>query len=206
MSTREPCPLPTSNGSDADLTAALTEAVRGAAADRRPLEIRGGGTHAGMGRPVSATPLEMSGHRGVVAYDPAELVLTARAGTPLSEVEALLAEHGQMLAFEPPRLGSGGTLGGAVATGLSGPRRPFTGALRDFVLGARILSGQGEVLRFGGTVFKNVAGFDAFRLMAGAHGTLGVLLDISLRVVPRPAVEAARVLDLSSGAALQEVA
>ena len=198
--------MPTSNGSDADLTAALAEAVRGAAADRRPLEIRGGGTHAGMGRPVSATPLEMSGHRGVVAYDPAELVLTARAGTPLSEVEALLAENGQMLAFEPPRLGSGGTLGGAVATGLSGPRRPFTGALRDFVLGARILGGQGEVLRFGGTVFKNVAGFDAFRLMAGAHGTLGVLLDISLRVVPRPAVEAARVLDLPSGAALEQVA
>ena len=202
----EPFPLPTSNGSDADQTAALTEAVRGAAADGRPLEIRGGGTHAGMGRTVSGTPLEMTGHRGVVDYDPAELVLTARAGTPLSEVEALLAENGQMLAFEPPRLGPGGTLGGAVATGLSGPRRPFTGGVRDFVLGARILDGHGEVLRFGGTVFKNVAGFDAFRLMAGAHGTLGVLMDVSLRVVPRPAVEAARVLDLPSSEALALVA
>jgi glycolate oxidase FAD binding subunit len=198
--------LPTSNGSDTDLTAALAEAVRAAASERTPLEIRGAGTHAGMGGPVAGIPLAMTGHRGVVDYDPAELVLTARAGTPLSEVEALLAENGQMLAFEPPRLGSGGTLGGAVATGLSGPRRPFTGALRDYVLGARILDGRGQALRFGGTVFKNVAGFDAFRLMAGAHGTLGVLLDISLRVVPRPAVEAARVLDLPSGEALRKVA
>lgn len=202
----EPFPLPTSNGSDADLTAVLAEALRGAAADRRPLEIRGGGTHAGMGRPVPVTPLEMTGHRGVVDYDPAELVLTARAGTPLSEIEALLAGNSQMLAFEPPRLGPGGTLGGAVATGLSGPRRPFTGGVRDFVLGVRILDGRGEVLRFGGTVFKNVAGFDAFRLMAGAHGTLGVLLEVSLRVVPRPAVEAARVLDLPSSEALERVA
>ena len=102
-----------------------------------------------------------------------------------------------MLAFEPPRFGPGGTLGGAVASGLSGPRRPFTGALRDYVLGVRILDGRGQVLRFGGTVFKNVAGFDAFRLMAGAHGTLGVLLDVSLRVVPRPAVEAAVTLDIA---------
>ena len=196
----------TSNGSDADLTAALADAVRAAAADRRALEIRGAGTRAGQGRPVAGERLEVAGHRGVVDYDPAELVLTARAGTPLTEIEALLAANGQMLAFEPPRLGRGGTLGGAVATGLSGPRRPFTGALRDYVLGVRILDGRGQVLRFGGTVFKNVAGFDAFRLMAGAHGELGVLLDISLRVVPRPAVEAARTLDLAPEPARQRVA
>ena len=198
--------MPISSGSDADLTAALADAVRAAAADRRALEIRGAGTRAGQGRPVAGERLEVAGHRGVVDYDPAELVLTARAGTPLTEIEALLAANGQMLAFEPPRLGPGGTLGGAVATGLSGPRRPFTGALRDYVLGVRILDGRGQVLRFGGTVFKNVAGFDAFRLMAGAHGELGVLLDISLRVVPRPAVEAARILDLPAEAARRNIA
>ena len=196
----------TSNGSDADLTAALADAVRAAAADGRALEIRGGGTRAGQGRPVAGEPLAVAGHRGIVDYDPAELVLTARAGTPLAEIETLLEANGQMLAFEPPRLGPGGTLGGTVATGLSGPRRPFTGALRDYVLGVRILDGRGQVLRFGGTVFKNVAGFDAFRLMAGAHGTLGVLLDISLRVVPRPAGEAALVLDLPGEEARRRVA
>lgn len=189
--------MPTSNASDADLAGALAEAVRAAAADGRALDIRGAGTRAGQGRPLSGQVLETAGHRGVVDYDPAELVITARAGTPLEEIEALLAEKGQMLAFEPPRFGPGGTLGGAVASGLSGPRRPFTGALRDYVLGVRILDGRGQVLRFGGTVFKNVAGFDAFRLMAGAHGTLGVLLDVSLRVVPRPAVEAAVTLDIA---------
>ena len=206
MSTGEPCLLPTSNGSDADLTSVLAEAVRAAAADARALEIRGGGTRAGQGRPVAGEPLSVTGHRGIVDYDPAELVLTARSGTPMAEIEALLEANGQMLAFEPPRFGPGGTLGGAVASGLSGPRRPFAGALRDFVLGVRILDGRGQVLRFGGTVFKNVAGFDAFRLMAGAHGELGVLLDISLRVVPRPSIEAARVLDLPPDTARRRVA
>lgn len=191
----------TSNGSDADLTAALADAVRAAAADGRALEIRGGGTRAGQGRPVAGEPLAVAGHRGIVDYDPAELVLTARAGTPLAEIEALLEANGQMLAFEPPRLGPGGTLGGAVATGLSGPRRPFTGALRDYVLGVRILDGRGQVLRFGGTVFKNVAGFDAFRLMSGAQGTLGVILDVSLRVTPRPRVEVSLAFDMAGGPA-----
>ena len=198
--------MPTSSGSDADKTAELAGVVKAAAAEGRALEIRGAGTRAGQGRPVAGDPLDAAAHRGLVDYDPAELVLTARAGTPLSEIEAVLEARGQMLAFEPPRFGPGGTLGGAVASGLSGPRRPFTGALRDYVLGVRVLSGRGEVLRFGGTVFKNVAGFDAFRLMAGAHGTLGVLLDVSLRVVPRPAVEAALVLDLPGEEARRRVA
>lgn len=126
-----------------------------------------------------------------MAYDPSELVITVRAGTPVAEVEALLEAHGQMLAFEPPSFGPAGTIGGMVATGLSGPRRPFAGSLRDFVLGARILDGRGRVLSFGGTVFKNVAGFDAFRLMAGAMGSLGVILEVSLRVAPRPRAEVA---------------
>ncbi len=198
--------MPTSSGSDADRTTELAGAVKAAAAEGRALVIRGAGTRAGQGRPVAGDPLDVAAHRGLVDYDPAELVLTARAGTPLAEIEALLEANGQMLAFEPPRFGPGGTLGGAVASGLSGPRRPFTGALRDYVLGVRVLNGRGEVLRFGGTVFKNVAGFDAFRLMAGAHGTLGVLLDVSLRVVPRPAVEAALVLDLPGEEARRRVA
>ena len=129
------------------------------------------------------------GHRGVIAYEPSELVITARAGTPIGEIEALLAAQGQMLAFEPPVFGPASTLGGVVAAGLSGPRRPFVGAVRDFVLGVTVLDGRGRSLREGGTVFKNVAGFDAFRLMAGALGCLGVLLDVSLRLAPRPRAE-----------------
>lgn len=186
--------MPTSPASslpDADLTDSLGARVAGAAAERRPLRIIGGGTRTAYGRRIEAEPLELSGHRGVVAYDPSELVITARAGTPVAEIEALIAEHGQMLPFEPPLFGPAGTVGGMVAAGLSGPRRPFTGALRDYVLGAKVLDGRGQVLRFGGTVFKNVAGFDAFRLMAGALGCLGVILEVSLRLAPKPRAEAA---------------
>src|SRR5690606_33826740 len=124
------------------------------------LRIVGGDTRAFYGRRVEAEPLAVAGHRGVVAYDPSELVITARAGTPMEEIEALLAANGQMLAFEPPVFGPASTLGGTVAAGLSGSRRPFAGALRDYVLGAKVLDGRGQVLNFGGTVFKNVAGFD----------------------------------------------
>ena len=156
-----------------DQTHALTEAVQGAASTHRPLRLVGGGTHEFYGRAVDGKTLSIAGHKGIIDYDPSELVITARAGTLVSEIEAVLAQNHQMLAFEPPRFGPTATLGGAVATGLSGPRRPFAGALRDFVLGARILDGQAQSLHFGGTVFKNVAGFDAFRLMAGAQGSLG---------------------------------
>ena len=182
---------------DTDLTEALAEQVRSAAEVRRPLRIVGGGTKAFYGRPVDGAPLELAGHRGIVMHDPSELVLIARAGTPLAHIEARLAEHGQMLGFEPPLFGSASTLGGAVAAGLAGQRRPFVGAVRDFVLGVKILDGRGQALRFGGQVFKNVAGFDAFRLMAGALGGLGVILEVSLRVTPRPPREAAIVLDLA---------
>ena len=184
-----------------DQTQALTEAVQGAANTHRPLRLVGGGTHEFYGRAVDGKTLSIAGHKGIIDYDPSELVITARAGTLVSEIEALLAENQQMLAFEPPRFGPSATLGGAVATGLSGPRRPFAGALRDFVLGARILDGRGQSLHFGGTVFKNVAGFDAFRLMAGAQGGLGLILDVSLRVTPKPRSERALVLDLGSEAA-----
>jgi glycolate oxidase FAD binding subunit len=191
--------------SDADASDALADRVRQAAASGTPLRIVGGDTKAFYGRQVQGEVLSLSGHRGIVEYDPSELVITARAGTLLSEIEAKLAAHGQRLAFEPPRFGAASTIGGVVAAGLSGPRRPFAGAVRDCVLGVKILDGRGQVLRFGGQVFKNVAGFDAFRLMAGALGCLGVILEVSLRVTPDPRRELAVGLDLGSEAARTRV-
>lgn len=173
-----------------DIGDALAAAVRAASARGIGLRIVGGDTKAFYGRRVEGEVLGVPGHRGIVAYEPSELVITARAGTRIGEVEALLAAHGQKLAFEPPVFGAASTLGGVVAAGLSGPAGPFAGAVRDCVLGVTVLDGRGQALRFGGTVFKNVAGFDGFRLMAGALGCLGVLLDVSLRVVPTPRAEA----------------
>ncbi|HWE99395.1 MAG TPA: glycolate oxidase subunit GlcE [Caulobacteraceae bacterium] len=189
MSTPSGLRLPISTASEADIAEALAARVCEASAAGEPLRIVGGDTKQGYGRPVSAQALRVSGHRGVIDYQPSELVITARAGTPLVEIEALLGRHGQMLGFEPLLTGAASTLGGAVASGLSGPRRPFAGAARDQILGVTILDGRGRRMRLGGVVFKNVAGFDAFRLMAGALGSLGVLLDVSLRVAPRPARE-----------------
>lgn len=142
-----------------DLTEDLAERIRAAYAAGTPLAIVGGGSKAWLGRPLQGECLDLSGHRGIVAYEPAELVLTARAGTPLAEIEAALTERGQCLAFEPPHHGAA-TLGGTVACNLSGPARPYRGACRDFVLGVRLINGRGEVLRFGGEVMKNVAGYD----------------------------------------------
>lgn len=174
---------------DHDLTDELAAHVAAAFRDRCPLSIAGGGTKRFLCGPLPGTSLSLIGHRGVVEYEPSELVLTARAGTPLFEIEALLAQNGQMLAFEPPSHGVAATLGGAVAAGLSGPRRPYAGALRDFVLGVCIINGKGQILHFGGKVMKNVAGFDVARLMAGAFGRLGVVLEVSLKVLPRPVHE-----------------
>ena len=126
----------------------------------------------------------MSGHSGIIDYDPAELVITLRAGCKLSDVEAALAQNRQMFGFEPPAFGVDSTIGGMVATGLAGPRRAFAGGIRDFVLGIKLLDGRGEVLQFGGRVIKNVAGFDVSRTMVGALGTLGIILEVSIRVVP----------------------
>lgn len=172
-----------------DLTETLQARVRQAFEAGEPLAIAGGGSKHFFGREVIGRPLQVAGNTGVVSYDPAELVITARAGITLAELESTLKEKGQMLGFEPPRFGNAATLGGAVASGLSGPRRPYSGAVRDFMLGVRIVNGKGEVLRFGGQVMKNVAGFDLSRLMAGAMGTLGVLLEVSLRVLPLPESE-----------------
>ncbi|MCC6160973.1 MAG: glycolate oxidase subunit GlcE [Nitrosomonas sp.] len=159
---------------------------------KQPLRIRGGGSKDFYGQPhavQNSSLLDTSAWQGIVDYEPSELVVTARAGTPLTELEKLLHDHGQMLAFEPPCFSGAATLGGCVAAGLSGPRRAYTGAVRDYVLGTRLLDGQGSMLSFGGKVMKNVAGYDVSRLMTGAMGTLGVLLEISLKVLPRPAVE-----------------
>jgi glycolate oxidase FAD binding subunit len=181
----------------------LQDRIRAAAADGRPLRIHGGGTKDFYGEPAVGDPLDVRDISGIVAYAPGELVVTARAGTPLAEVEDALAAQGQMLAFEPPHHGSATTLGGIVATGFSGPRRAQAGAARDFVLGVRIVDGSGEALAFGGQVIKNVAGFDVSRLMTGALGTLGVLTEMSLKCLPRPRAEATRAVDCSAADALR---
>ncbi|MGH8625863.1 MAG: glycolate oxidase subunit GlcE, partial [Gammaproteobacteria bacterium] len=173
-----------------DIGAEIRSRVQQAIGAQRALEILGCGTKRFLGREPFGSALEIVGHSGIVDYQPSELMLTARAGTPLKDIESLLTEHGQMLAFEPPHFGATATLGGTIACALSGPRRPYVGAVRDFVLGVVCLNGNGERLRFGGQVMKNVAGFDISRLMAGAMGTLGVLLEISLKVVPKPETEA----------------
>ncbi len=188
---------------DADIGAALQNTLLEAIAQRTPLRIAGGDSKSFYGRVTQGEHLSVAGHRGVVSYEPTELVITARAGTPLADIEALLAEHGQALPFEPPHFGAGSTLGGAIASGLSGPRRPYAGSARDFVLGVTVLTGKGEILRFGGQVMKNVAGFDISRLLAGSLGTLGILLDISLKVLPRPETEKTLVFECSDAEAIQ---
>lgn len=177
--------------------------IRAAAAARTPLRLRGGGSKDFYGNAPVGEVLDTRAYSGIVDYDPTELVLTARAGTPLSDVERTMAEAGQMLAFEPPRFGAGATLGGTVAAGLSGPRRPYAGAVRDYVLGVRMLDGNGADLAFGGRVMKNVAGFDVARVMAGALGTLGLLLEISLKCLPLPRAVAVRVLDCDADEAIR---
>ncbi len=176
---------------------------------RPPLRICGGGTKDfhGPGAPRHAgEPLDMRPLSGIVSYEPSELVVTARAGTPLAELEALLARHGQCLAFEPPRFAPGGTVGGMVAAGLSGPARASVGAVRDFVLGVEIINGRGELLRFGGQVMKNVAGYDVSRLMAGSWGQLGVITEVSLKVLPVAPAEATLRFECNQADALKQAA
>lgn len=179
------------------------ERVRAAAARGTALRIRGSGSKDFYGGALVGDVLDTRGHSGIVAYDPSELVLTVRAGTPLAEVEATLAASGQCLAFEPPHFGAQATIGGCVAAGLSGPRRVQAGSVRDFLLGATLMDGTGEVLRFGGQVMKNVAGFDTFRLQAGALGTLGLLLELSFKVLPRPEASLTRVFEADAASAIE---
>jgi len=172
-----------------DLVQALAETLRAAADAKRPLHIRGGGSKAFYGNATSGDDLDVSGYRGIIEYEPTELVITACAGTPLAEIETAMREQGQMLGFEPPHFGGNPTLGGSIAAGLSGPRRPYAGSARDFVLGLRMLDGRGTDLRFGGQVMKNVAGYDVSRLITGSLGTLGVILEVSLKALPLPPAE-----------------
>ena len=167
-----------------DLSQNLTDQVNTAINNKTPLVIVSGNSKAFYGNPVRANTLDVSGHQGIIDYHPSELVVTVRSGTKLSELEAELKTNNQMLAFEPPQHSEYTTIGGVIACGLSGPGRPAYGSARDFVLGATIINGKAEKLRFGGQVMKNVAGYDASRLMVGAQGTLGVLLDLSLKVLP----------------------
>jgi len=164
----------------------LIEHVASAAAAATPLQIRGGGSKHWYGRLTQGELLDVTVHNGIIDYTPAELVISARAGTSLDELEAALEAEGQMLPFEPPHFAATDTLGGTVACGLSGPRRPYCGAARDFVLGINCINGKGDYLRFGGRVMKNVAGYDLSRTLTGSFGTLAVLLDIHLKVLPRP--------------------
>jgi glycolate oxidase FAD binding subunit len=183
----------------------VCERIRDAAARKAPLRIRAGGTKDFYGHEPSGEILDVSGYSGIVAYEPKELVLTVKAGTPLAELQRVLDAERQMLAFDPPSFGAASTIGGTVAAGLSGPRRPFAGAARDFVLGARIVNGKGEDLSFGGRVIKNVAGYDVSRLMAGALGTLGVMTEISFKVLPRPAQEVTLSFQMDEPAATRQV-
>jgi len=168
----------------ADLTAQLRAQVQQALAAGTRLRVRGGGSKDFYGETLNGALLDVSGHCGVLSYEPSELVVTVRAGTSLTELEDLLAGQGQCLPFEPPHFGPAATVGGMVASGLSGPARASVGALRDFILGIKLINGRGEVLTFGGQVMKNVAGYDVSRLLAGSLGTLGVLLEVSLKVLP----------------------
>ena len=181
------------------------ERVRAAAADKTPLRIRGGGSKDWYGQRLEGEILDTRGYSGIVDYEPTELVITARCGTPLAEIEAVLAERNQMLAFEPPHFGEHATLGGALAAGLAGPRRASSGGVRDFVLGAKLLDGKGDVLTFGGQVMKNVAGYDVSRLLAGSLGTLGLLLEVSVKVLPRPFFETTLCLELPEIAAIRRL-
>lgn len=168
----------------------IVERIRAAAADATPLCIRGGGTKDFYGEALQGDILDTTALAGITSYEPSELVVTVRAGTPLAELEAALAQKGQCLPFEPPHFGSDGTVGGMVAAGLSGPARASVGAVRDYVLGATLVNGRAEVLSFGGQVMKNVAGYDVSRVLAGSLGTLGVIAEVSLKVLPVAPAEA----------------
>ncbi|MCU1726884.1 glycolate oxidase subunit GlcE [Pseudomonas sp. 7P_10.2_Bac1] len=191
---------------DLDNSAALLEQVNQALHGATPLRIQGADSKKFLGRPVTGNVLDTRSHRGIVSYDPTELVITARCGTPLAELAAALDAAQQMLPCEPPSFGADATVGGMVASGLSGPRRPWAGSVRDYVLGTRVITGHGKHLRFGGEVMKNVAGYDISRLMAASYGTLGVITEVSLKVLPKPRQALSISLELSTDRALLRLA
>jgi glycolate oxidase FAD binding subunit len=179
--------------------------IRAAAAEKKALRLRGGGTKDFYGNAPNGEILDTRGYAGIVSYEPTELVVTARCGTSLLDLEKILHDRGQYLPFEPPHFGAGATVGGCVAAGLSGPRRAASGALRDFVLGVRLIDGRGQALAFGGQVMKNVAGYDVSRLVAGSLGTLALIAEVSLKLAPRPQAEATLRLEATQERALELV-
>ncbi len=185
-----------------DVSAELIERVKQASSDGNKLSIVGGGSKDFMGRIATGAPLSLAEHTGIVSYEPIELVLTARAGTPLIEINNALDEHNQRLAFEPPLFDGRATIGGTLACHLSGPGRPWNGSIRDHVLGIRLINGRAEHLRFGGQVMKNVAGYDVSRLQAGAMGTLGIITEVSLKIMPKPVTTATLVQEMSASQAI----
>jgi len=180
----------------------MRERIVSAHATGMPLRLRGAGTKDFYGEALDGEILETGGYAGIVAYEPSELVITARCGTRLSEIEAALDANGQFLAFEPPAFGADPTIGGVIAAGLSGPRRASAGAARDFVLGASLLTAAGDLLHFGGQVMKNVAGFDVSRLLCGSLGILGLITQASLKVLPKPRAEVTLQFDCDAQSAL----
>jgi glycolate oxidase FAD binding subunit len=191
--------------SDTDMTASIAERVRTAAAAGQPLRIRGGGTKDFYGQALQGEVLDMRAFSGVLSYEPSELVVTVRAGTPLVELQALLAAQGQCLPFEPPHFGPNATVGAMVASGLNGPARSSVGAVRDYMLGVTLVNGKGEALTFGGQVMKNVAGYDVSRLMAGSLGTLALLLEVSLKVLPVAPAESTLLFEMTEAQALKQL-
>jgi glycolate dehydrogenase FAD-binding subunit len=172
-----------------DLSLALCDQVARAYRSGKSLSISGSGSKRFLYPKMAGDQLDMSVLSGLISYEPTELVVRVNAGTPILELQAALAENQQMLAFEPPCVGGMGTVGGMVATALAGPRRPFSGAMRDFVLGVGLISGKGDLLNFGGQVMKNVAGYDISRLLVGSMGELGAITEVSLKVLPAPEQE-----------------
>lgn len=192
-------------GIDKDISHELIERVKQASTDGIALKIVGGGSKDFMGRQTEGEPVNLAEHSGIVSYEPIELVLTARAGTPLVDINSALAEHNQRLAFEPPLFDGQATLGGTLACHLSGPGRPWNGSIRDHVLGIRLINGRAEELRFGGQVMKNVAGYDVSRMQAGAMGTLGIISEISLKIMPQPVATITLKREMSAAHAIEEM-
>lgn len=172
-----------------DISLELQNAVKDAISNRSPIYIHGGNSKLFYGNAVEATRLDVSQHTGIINYDPTELCITVRAGTLLSDIEKVLDAENQILPFEPPQYTPNTTIGGAFAAGISGPRRAYTGSARDSILGVKIINGEGEIVTFGGQVMKNVAGYDLSRMMVRSQGTLGVILEVSIRLLPKPKSE-----------------
>ncbi|HFD10984.1 MAG TPA: glycolate oxidase subunit GlcE [Crenotrichaceae bacterium] len=172
-----------------DLSSQFQQQIREAVENENPVNLVGGNSKSFYGREARGDSMHVAGNKGIIDYEPTELVVTVRNGTALHELESVLAEQGQMLGFEPPCYQNSATVGGAIAAGLSGSRRPFSGAVRDYVLGCKLINGYADILSFGGTAMKNVAGYDLSRLMVGSMGSLGLILETSLRVVPMHEME-----------------